>query len=121
MKEILLLLYRAGKLTRNDIVLHLEEKRDEVFVRSSVASEYLLSDKSRVSYDRTLRHLKESGLIKGGFPSELLPLSPYQGTLWRGYLYELTSEDRMKAEELRTKLLDSIERYSFILHEQIFS
>jgi hypothetical protein len=65
--------------------------------------------------------LKELGLIKGGFPSELLPLSPYQGTLWRGYLYELTTEGKTKAERIRVELLDSIERYSFVLHEQLFS
>jgi hypothetical protein len=81
MREILLLLYKSGELTRNDIVFHLEKERKKALIRSSFASEYLLTDKYRVSYDRTLKHLKELGLIKGGFPSELLPLSPYQGTL----------------------------------------
>ena len=121
MREILLLLYKSGELTRNDIVFHLEKERKEALIRSSFASEYLLTDKYRVSYDRTLKHLKELGLIKGGFPSELLPLSPYQGTLWRGYLYELTTEGKTKAERIRAELLDSIERYSFVLHEQLFS
>jgi hypothetical protein len=126
MKGILLLLYKADQLTRNSNVFHLERKtlystREEVFVKSSVSDEYLLSDKFRVSCDRTLKCLRESGLIKGGFPSELLPLSPYQGTLWRGYLYELTAKGKMKAEEIRTRLLDSIEHYSFLLHEQLFS
>jgi hypothetical protein len=126
MKEILLLLNKTDRLTRNSIVFHLENRalystKDEVFVKSSFSDEYLLSDNFRVSYDRTLKCLRESGLIKGGFPSQLLPLSQYQGTLWRGYLYELTPKGRMKAEEIRTKLLDSIERYSFALHEQLFS
>jgi hypothetical protein len=126
MKEILLLLHKADRLTRNSIVFHLDKRalystKDEVFVKSSFSGEYLLSDNSRVSYDRTLKCLRESGLIKGGFPSQLLPLSQYQGTLWGGYLYELTPKGRMKAEEIRTRLLDSIERYSFVLHEQLFS
>lgn len=126
MKEILLLLLKADQLTRNGIVFHLERKtlfssNEEVFVKSSVSTEYLLSDKFRVSYDRTFKYLREYGLIKGGFPSELRPFSSYHGTLWRGYLYELTPKGKIKAEEIRTKLLNSIERYSLILHEQLFS
>jgi hypothetical protein len=127
MKGILLLLYKTGPLTRNSIVFHLEKRvlystKEEVFVKSSAdGHEYLLSDNFRVSYDRTLKCLREAGMIKGGFPSQLLPLSPYKGTLWRGYLYELTPKGRKKADEIRTRLLESIERYSFVFHEQLFS
>ena len=121
MKDILLILYKTENLTRNDIIVCLEEKRDEVLVKSSVSSEYILKDKIRVSYDRTFRRLKELELLEGSFPSELRRLSPYQGTLWRGYVYRLTSKGRMMAEKIRRELLESVEHYSFILHERRLS
>jgi len=121
MKYILLLLCKTEVLTRNDIVLRLEEKRGKIFTRSKISEEYVLVDNIRVSYDRTLRHLRNLRLLEGYFPPELAPLSPYQGTLWQGYAYKRTPKGKSIAEKLEKELLESIEDFSYILHGRLFS
>ena len=116
MREILLVLLKYKHMTRNHIVYSIGRQRwDDITELSSVSKNRILTDKIRVSYDRTLRRLRELGLIEGGFPPELRPLSPYRGTLWGGYLYMLTDRGRTEAEKIQSRRLSPLEKYSEIL------
>ena len=116
MKDILFILSKTDSMTRSDIICVIEGKRwEKITTRSPVVSERIPLDKVRVSYDRTLRRLRELGLIEGGFPSERPPLSPYSGTLWRGYVYVLTGDGRREAEEIVNRILKPLMRYSDML------
>jgi hypothetical protein len=121
MKSILFLLSKIDGITRNHIICAIEGERwNEVAKRSTAKSmrfidELLPLDKVRVSYDRTFRRLRELGLIEGGFPSELPPLSPYAGTLWRGYSYTLTDKGRKEIEDIVERVLDPLMRYCDML------
>jgi DNA-binding transcriptional ArsR family regulator len=121
MKLILFILCKNVELTRNDIVTILEKKRGSVFVKSRCSNEFVLVNKTRVSYDRTLKRLRELELVEGGFPEELSPFSPYKGTLWQGFLYRLTPKGKLVAQKLKNELLESVEYYSLVLHETKFS
>jgi hypothetical protein len=119
MKEILFLLSRSEdySLTRNHIVHAIEiEKWVENTKEASVRGERLLIDSVRVSYDRTLAHLKKLGLIKGKFPKDLRPLSPYMGTLWRGYCYTLTEKGKVKADEILQEIMKPVSRLNQLIN-----
>jgi hypothetical protein len=120
MKDILFVLSRTDGMTRSDIIWTIEGKRWEKITRRSTASydELIPLDRVRVSYDRTFRRLRELGLIEGGFPSELPPLSPYSGTLWGGYFYTLTDNGRREAEEIIEGILKPLMRYSDMLENR---
>ena len=62
-------------MSRNHIVFSMEGERWLDITKPAWAShERLLLDKVRVSYDRTLKRLRELGLVEGGF---LPNWSPY--------------------------------------------
>jgi hypothetical protein len=69
MKDILFVLSKMDGITRSDIIYVIEGKEwKRITKKSGVANVRIPLDKIRVSYDRTLKRLKELGLIKGGFP-----------------------------------------------------
>jgi hypothetical protein len=116
MKDILFLLSRWDTLPRTHIIYSIERKRWNKITRPSpIASDLIPLEKVRVSYDRTLRRLRELELIEGGFPPELPPLSGYAGTLWTGYFYKLTDKGRKEAEEIIERILKPLIRYSDML------
>ena len=119
MKDILSLLSKSEHMTRNHIVYSIERERwDKISKPSPIVyggRERVLVDKVRVSYDRTLKRLRNLGLIEGGFPPERGRLSLYRGTLWRGYLYKLTDKGRTEAQEILSEMLKLLKRRSRIL------
>jgi len=116
MKDILFLLSRNNSMTRSHVICAIERERwNNITKQSPVSDELILLDKVRVSYDRTFRQLRELGLIEGGFPSDRGRLSPYNGTLWRGYVYILTDKGRDEAEEIMEEILKPLLRYSDML------
>lgn len=120
MKKILFLLSKNDSMTRNDIVYAIEKEQwNRITKTSSAHGERLLIDKVRVSYDRTLKRLTDLGFVEGGFPAGLGRLSPYRGTLWRGYLYTITPKGRMQTQEIIRKTLKPLEEYSSTLIDSL--
>ena len=121
MKDIVFLLSKTDGMYRSQIIRAIEGKRWNKIAKRSTAesmrdiTELLPLDKVRVSYDRTFKRLRELGLIEGGFPSELPPLSPYSGTLLGGYFYILTNRGRREAEDIMEGILKPLIRYSDML------
>jgi len=118
MKEILILLAQSpdfGMYRTN--IIHSIEKEEwmKKTKKSSIIDRRVLVDSVRVSYDRTLAKLKRMRLIEGGWSKDVVPLSPYMGTLWSGQCYTLTAEGKRVATEIIQDVLKQVLRFNQLI------
>jgi DNA-binding transcriptional ArsR family regulator len=121
MKDVLFILSKSDGMSRTQIMRTVERNRWNRLAKRSTAptmryiTDLIPLDKTRVSYDRTFRRLRELGLIERGFPSDRRLSSWYSGTILEGYFYVLTDKGRREAEEIIEEILKPLLRYSDML------
>lgn len=119
MKEILVILAQSPEfgMYRTDLIFAIEKDQwmKKTRIKESSFHERLLTDSVRVSYDRTLAKLKKLGLIKGGWPDGVKPLSPWEGTLWSGQRLILTDKGKKVASEIIQETLRQVLRLNQLI------